>query len=318
MSDATFTGAIRTYGFDAVIAGIEAAPVGGWPESTVEDLVETYPELVTVSARDHVIDGPGGPVAARSYVDPGASLGAALVWVHGGAYLFGDLDMLEAQWVGLALAARGVAVLSVDYRKCLHGVHFPAPSDDVLAAWSWVAANSDVLGVAPEQIHLGGASAGANLAAGVAKRLRDAGRATPASLVLAYGGPHADPPPPTGELEALLDRNPPAERFDGEVGRAIRRHLVGPGGDLDDPYAFPASGDLRGLPPVLVLNAELDGLRASGELFGRELAAAGVEVAIEMEPGTEHGYLGHPDLPSAVGSIERIVEWILRHPIPSA
>jgi acetyl esterase/lipase len=55
------------------------------------------------------------------------------VWAHGGGFAAGDLDMPEAHAVATALAARGIAVVSVDYRLVGPGCRYPAPSDDV---WS--------------------------------------------------------------------------------------------------------------------------------------------------------------------------------------
>ena len=74
------------------------------------------------------IDGPGRRlVPARLYRDASAEAsGRALVWVHGGAFIGGHLDMPESNWVALELAARGIPVLAVDYVKCLGDVHFPA------------------------------------------------------------------------------------------------------------------------------------------------------------------------------------------------
>ena len=77
---------------------------------------------------------PGGATA-----DPDAG-GTAFVWVHGGAFIGGDLEFPEAHWVSLAIAARGFAVLSLDYRKSLRGVHYPVPSDDILDGWLWATA----------------------------------------------------------------------------------------------------------------------------------------------------------------------------------
>ena len=74
----------------------------------------------------------------------------------------------------------------LDYRKALHGVRFPAASNDVLGGWRWAVEHTDELGVDVARLHLGGASAGANLVAGVAKRLRDGAGRAPASVVLAY------------------------------------------------------------------------------------------------------------------------------------
>jgi len=69
-----------------------------------------------------VVDGPHGDVPGRLYT-PAVGTGALLVWAHGGAFVFGDLDMPEADWVARTLASTGVTVLSVDYRKAGGGVH---------------------------------------------------------------------------------------------------------------------------------------------------------------------------------------------------
>ena len=85
---------------------------------------------------DLIVESPHGPQPARVYRDETATpTGRALVWVHGGAFIGGYLDMPESNWVALELAARGIPVFAVDYTKCLGDVHYPVPSDDVLAAW---------------------------------------------------------------------------------------------------------------------------------------------------------------------------------------
>ena len=83
---------------------------------------------------------------ARLYRDAAApASGRALVWVHGGAFIGGYLDMPEANWVALELAARGIPVLSVDYVKCLGDVHFPEPTDEVRAAWEHARGHAEEL-----------------------------------------------------------------------------------------------------------------------------------------------------------------------------
>lgn len=54
---------------------------------------------------------------------------AALVWVHGGAFIVGSLDQKEAHWPAIELASSGIPVFSVDYRPALNGVHYPTPQD---------------------------------------------------------------------------------------------------------------------------------------------------------------------------------------------
>src|ERR1043165_8906663 len=112
----------------------------------------------TVEPEALVIDGPQGGVDARLYRAAGLSA-AALVWVHGGAFAFGDLDMPESDWVARSLAESGITVLALDYRKATEGVHRPALSDDVLAGWRW--ATTNLAGISTRsRPHLGGASAG--------------------------------------------------------------------------------------------------------------------------------------------------------------
>ena len=264
-----------------------------------------------VDVTDVKIPGRHGDIPARGYrgAPTGSPTGAALIWAHGGGFVAGDLDMPEAHWVAVELARRGIPVLSIDYTKCAEGVHYPIPSDDVLDAWLWVAGHEVEFGVAPGHLHLGGASAGANLCAGVAKRVRDDSGPLPASLVLAYPVLHAELPPAAAELRAALAARPP-EFLTPEVMRDLNLNWTGTEALFDDVYAFPANGDVSGLPPTYILNSEADSLRSSGEAFGKQLAAAGMTARVEFEPGTVHGHLNQPDDPGAHQSIERIVAWL--------
>ncbi len=283
------------------------------------DFPARFPELAGVEVRDVVIDGMHGEVAGRVYRGSGAG-GPGLVWVHGGAFIGGGLDMPEAHWVSLVLAAQGFPVLSLDYRKALRGVHYPAPSDDVLAGWLWARAHAGELGAAPEDLHLGGASAGGNLVAGVTKRLRDGAGPLPASLVLVYPAVHAELPPFSRELEQKLDvdeaassGSPTTLLFKSEQYREMTFQYAGSEDVMGDPYAFAPNGDLTGQPPVFIMNSETDSLRASGEAYGDGLRLAGVEVTVETVPGTHHGHLSGPEEPGALYSVERLATWLRDH-----
>jgi len=258
--------------------------------------------------------GPHGPVPLRVY--PGDSP-TALLWCHGGGFAAGDLDMPEAEWVAQTLAREaGVTVVSVGYRLAGPGadgapaVRWPVPSDDVLAAWRWL---QDWRPAAGEPVlHLGGASAGANLAAGVALRL---GAAGPASLVLIYPTLHVVQSPPDAALAAAVAALPPGERFDPPQVRGMYAGLLGsdPEGPDVPVEAVPGTAPrerLAALPPTFVLLSEVDGLRPSGEAFVASLAAAGVPVREELEPGTLHGHLNTPERPGAAASVRRMADWL--------
>lgn len=277
-------------------------------------LVNRFPHVSSVSVDDVAISGTGGPVPARRYRGT-YSTGIGLVWVHGGAFVAGSLDMPESHWIGLELASRGFSVLALDYRKALGGVTFPAASDDVLSGWMAAVSDSEVLGTDITRLHFGGASAGANLSAGVIVRLVTEAQQLPASLMLFYPVLHSEVPAPSAAAAAAAVSIPDDLRFTAEFMKAVNLNYVGDPTLLDDPVAFPANAVLTEFPPTLLVNSEADDLRPSGEEFALQLANSGVRVEADSEPGTVHGYLDHPGLPEAVASIERMSEWMVRHSV---
>ncbi|MGI9824584.1 alpha/beta hydrolase [Agromyces sp. Marseille-Q5079] len=266
----------------------------------------------------------------------------ALVWAHGGGFVAGDLDMPEADWVARSLADRGIAVISVDYRLASAGHVYPAASDDVLAAWRWTIDHASELGIDPARTALGGASAGGNLVAGAVLRMlavrstpdpvggAESGDAVgaapdelapptgpsaplPAGLFLAYPTLLAVQPAPDAALRALLDANPGADRFGPAQVLAMYEGYLGAPVDAPPLAAVPGlatTHDLAGHPPVLMINGEADELRVSGEAYAATLAAAGVDLELHLEPGTEHGHLNRPDEAAASASIDRLARWI--------
>jgi acetyl esterase/lipase len=216
-----------------------------------------------------------------------------LVWAHGGGFLGGDLDMREADWTAREVCARaGAVVVSVDYRLAVDGVCYPVPHDDTVAAIAWVRDNAQALGVDAGRIAVGGASAGANLTAGAVLKLRDRDGWLPSALVFVYGVAHPVVPPASPALAAALTElppllaPPPGKRDDN----LAVNYLGGPISSADG-YAMPALAVLEGLCPTVVINAEYDGLRASGEAFAAALALAGVDVRQVLVPGVLHGFL---------------------------
>nr|WP_277355736.1 alpha/beta hydrolase [Cellulomonas hominis] len=230
--------------------------------------------------------------------------------MHGGAFCLGDLDIPEADWVSRQVAASGITVVSVDYRLAVDGVRFPVPGDDVLAAWTAVTGDGLGLGIGPRRWHVGGGSAGGNLAAATALRARDGEARLPRSTVLVYPVLHQELPPASAELRAKVAALPDEARFPPGESRRLNLNYVGDEALLAHPYAFPANGRHEGLPPALVVNADLDDLRASGEAYAAALAAAGVDVTVVREVGVRHGHLNEPELPGARRTVARIVAWL--------
>jgi acetyl esterase/lipase len=259
-----------------------------------------------VQIREWAVHGPNGPVKIRVYggdlhggsgknLDPTAANGVpALVWMHGGNFALGDLDMRESDQFGREVAARsGGLVVCVDYRLALGGVHFPVPHEDVLAAWHWVVDHAAELGADPARLCLGGASAGANLAVGAALYLKDAGSFGPAKLVLAYPFLHGSLPDNQDEAFLSLNGLPPFLRFSDVDCLTMVENYVGGPLNMASSYAMPGYADPAGLPPTAILAGGYDNLRFSAEQFAKALINADIKVTFRLEAGAIHGYLNH-------------------------
>ncbi|WP_292788185.1 MULTISPECIES: alpha/beta hydrolase fold domain-containing protein [unclassified Microbacterium] len=276
--------------------------------------------------RDHDLDGPHGPLRVRVY-SPKSPSGHGLVWAHGGGFAGGDIDMPEGDAVARAFVDHGIAVVSVDYALApvtaawaarlgadeRDGVHYPVPHDELVAAFLWAASSE----IASGPWAIGGASAGGNLATGAALRLAHEGGVVPALAVLAYPTLQAVQAAPEPELRALLDGDPSADVFTPDFVRRMYENYLGSDPDTADVYAVPGTAEptaLASFPPTIMVNDETDELRVSGEAFARSLAAAGVEVAAVVEPGTTHGHLNRPEEAAFAATIDRFAARILQLP----
>ena len=259
-----------------------------------------------VSTRDLSIDGPHGPVPVRVYGDAPSSSGSdrpALLWMHGGGFMMGDLDMGEADWTSREINARtGAVVVSVDYRLAVGGVHYPVPLDDCVAAARWLRDNGSKLGVDPQRITIGGASAGGNLAVATTLRLRDEDDWQPVACVPVYPVLHDVLPALTPAVAAALEEVPSALRFTPEGTGFMNANYLG--GQPADGYSFPTHADLAGLAPTLLVTAEYDDLRSTGEAFVDQLRDAGVDVRLVQADGMLHGFL---NLSSALEPVDHVL-----------
>jgi acetyl esterase len=244
--------------------------------SAGDGLVAPGPELPGV--RDLTVSGGEGPIPARLYPAPGGKPVATLVYLHGGGWVTGDLEYSDALCRHLA-ADVGCTVLSVEYR--LAPEHpFPAPLDDAWAALRWAA--DELAGGTP--LVVAGDSAGGALAAACALRARDDGGPALAAQLLVYP-----------VLDADLDR----PSYLGEVagmGRAEmawfwEHYCPDPAVRAEAPAAPLRAADLSGLPPTVLLVADLDPLRDEGLAYAERLAAAGVPLRLHHTPGLVHGFL---------------------------
>ncbi|MBD0274145.1 MAG: alpha/beta hydrolase, partial [Acetobacteraceae bacterium] len=231
------------------------------------------------------IEGPGGPLKVRVYTPEGAEPFPLLVFFHGSGFVLCSLDTHDGMCRNLCAGSDHV-VVSVDYRLAPEH-RFPAATEDCLAATRWAAAHAAELGADPARVVIGGDSAGGNLAAVTALRLRDEGGPTPTSQLLLYPVTdwHTPGTPSYAEnAEGYGLTRSTMEWFWG--------HYLNDPSEAAHPHAAPLRApDLSRLPPAYVMTAEYDPLRDEAEEYGRQLRAAGVPAEIARWAGMNHGFL---------------------------
>ncbi|MFJ8540877.1 alpha/beta hydrolase [Streptomyces sp. NPDC093586] len=237
------------------------------------------PDTSGMETEDRTV--PADPdVPVRIYRPNGAR--GAIVWLHGGGWVMGDLDS-DHHFAARIAAATDAVVISVDYRRSPEH-RFPAALDDTYAVLTWAADHAAELGVDARRIAVGGHSSGAGLAAAVALRARD--RQGPAICFQLLNQPVLDDRQETWSQRNFTD----TPLHDRATLTAVWRHYLG--SQPATPYAAPArADDLSGLPPAYVATAEFDPLRDEGITYALRLLQAGVPVELHQWPGTFHGSL---------------------------
>jgi len=236
------------------------------------------------AVKDGELPGPAGSIAYRLYTPVGAGNAPlpGIVYFHGGAWVFGNLESHEPMLRMLANES-GCRIVSIDYRLAPEH-RFPAAVEDSFAATRWIAAHAADFGIDPGRIAVAGDSAGGNLAAIVAQLARSAG--------------------PMLKLQVLfcpvidVGADTPSRR-DFAQGYFLEQALmewagafyIPPGINLKDPRLSPLwAADLSGLPPAQVHTAAFDILRDEGAAYAHALERAGVAVSYTCHDGMIHHF----------------------------
>jgi acetyl esterase/lipase len=138
---------------------------------------------MTYSKRTYVYKTvPGCPIQADVYLPPGEERRPAILWLHGGALIFGDRTALPLAQLERYLEA-GVALVAIDYRLAPE-TKLPGILEDVRDAYDWVRNQGPGLfNVDPDRLAVVGHSAGGYLTLMAGFRLYP----RPKALVSFYG-----------------------------------------------------------------------------------------------------------------------------------
>jgi len=280
-------------------AAVQAAAAGDQPQpdpATPEGLHEARSMLTRRPADPRAIDrlanAAGRQVPVRIITPSQGQARAAYLDIHGGGFYLGSAARSDSRNAVLA-DALGMAVVSIDYRLAPEHPWPAAPDDCETAAW-WLLEHAEAE-FGTLRLLIGGASSGANLAMTTLLRLRDSGQVQPfAGAVLQFGA------------YDLSGRSPSGQLYAGEwFITAYAGHVA----DRTNPDVSPLYGDLRGLPPALLIVGTLDILLEDTLAMAARLSAAGNEVDLRVFPESPHGFTS---LPTAMAAAARhgVESWL--------
>ncbi len=261
------------------------------------------PPIAGVTNRD--MQAPGGSLGLRVYTPLGTGPLPLIVFFHGSGFVVCSLDTHDGMCRNLC-AGTGCVVVSVNYRLAPEA-KFPAAPDDCLAATRWAVENAAALGADPGRVIVAGDSAGGNLAAVTALRIRDEGGPKLLGQLLIYPvTDHYDPGTPSMTENA--------------EGYGLTRagmiwfwdHYLPDRSHAPDPHASPLRAtDLSGLPQTLVVTAEYDPLRDEGELYASRLRQADVPTRMKRWDGMNHGFFFWPGVVDKAGAaLDEACHWV--------
>jgi len=221
-------------------------------------------------------------------IDPGPTgkLRPALLYLHGGGFVFGSPEQILPTMQKLA-ADVGCVICLPAYRLAPENT-FPAPLEDNYLALSWMFENAKSLGIDTDRIAVGGDSAGGGHAANLAIAARDRQLCPISFQLLLY--------------PMLDDRTGSSRPVPDKVGEFIwtvesnkfgwSSYLGCPAGGPNVPsQAVPARRkNLTKLPSTLIATGSLDLFCDENTRFAERLARNGIDVDLQIFPGAYHGF----------------------------
>ena len=249
----------------------------GWEErrQRIEEVGSVWPVADDITLEVAQLDGFG----AEWSIAPGSDASRVLMFFHGGGYCSGSV-LSHRRLVTEAGRAAGIRTLAVGYRLAPENP-FPAAYEDAMTAWRFLLAQ----GYAPENIVVGGDSAGGGLTLALITRLRDAGEALPACAWVI--SPWTDL---TLSGETLITKDAVDPLIHKDYLDELADAYVPPAIGRADPRVSPLYAHLRKLPPLLIQVGSAETLLADATRLATAAGVADVAVTLEIWPHMIHAW----------------------------
>lgn len=206
-----------------------------------------------------------------------------LVYVHGGGWSLGSLNTHDTLCRTLSKTA-GCTIVSIDYRLAPEAP-FPTALHDVTLVYKWCQENTQALNIIPNNIAIGGDSAGGNIAAAFTASCVEHNMPLPNFQLLLY---------PTLDLsltqQSMIDLG--TGHFLTKKEMEYYRNNYASNIDVNNwrvsPIHYPT---FHKLPSAIILTAECDPLHDDGKAYAEKLKAAGVFTEYNQAQGMIHSFL---------------------------
>ncbi|RZJ70387.1 alpha/beta hydrolase [Flavobacterium sp.] len=227
----------------------------------------------------------GGKTHIRIYTPKGGQAPYPVtVYYHGGGFVIANIEVYNGGAQGLCEQTKGI-VVSVEYPKGPEK-KFPAAHQTAFDAYKWVLANAASFKGDPKKVAVAGESAGGNLACNVSIMARDKKIQLPLYQVLVY--PVANNDMNSESYKKYANAKPLNKAMMGWfVKNALPSEAM-----AADPRVSLVKANLAGLPPTLIIGAEIDPLASEGKLLSDKLKDAKVDTKYQMYDGVTHEFFG--------------------------
>ena len=221
-----------------------------------------------------------------------------LMYFHGGGWMLGDADTYDRLVREISVRVN-VAVVFVEYSRTPEA-KYPVAIEEAYNATLYVAEHGKEFNIDSSHLAVAGDSSGGNMAIITTMLAKERGGPKISYQVLYYPVTDADftRPSYTEFTNGYFLSREEVEYF--------WNHYVPDKQQRYSPKISPLRSsvrDLEGLPPALVITAELDVLRDEGEDYGHKLMEANVPTTSVRINGTVHGFISVDQLRNASPSI---------------
>lgn len=218
----------------------------------------------------------------------------ALVYLHGGAFMAGNVLQFEHQLEFIAEKS-GAVVVYPEYRLAPETA-FPGQIEDCVLALDYVREHAADLGIDPHKIMVAGDSAGGSLT-NACVQLRGAGAVAHAfeiypevDLAGEQGEGYEDFPAIADQEDVARFRIDHLRDSDGPMVELCAHGKMSPHDPLISALMLEDCTDFS---PVTIVTSEYDPLRIPDEKWATKLRSSGIDVEVIEYAGCDHGFFDH-------------------------